>query len=90
MEEDYLEIDLDKHLIIHIIDKLVRIYFFYIYMSSFGNLFKINTYGESHSKSVGVIIDSPLPNINLNIEKIQTQLNRRQPEQSHITSPKNY
>lgn len=58
-------------------------------MSSFGNLFKINTFGESHSKSVGVIIDSPLPNINLNIEKIQTQLNRRRPGQSRITTPRN-
>jgi len=58
-------------------------------MNSFGNLFKINTFGESHSKSVGVIIDSPLPNIKLNIEKIQTQLNRRRPGQSHITTPRN-
>ena len=58
-------------------------------MSSFGNLFKINTFGESHSKSVGVIIDSPLPNIQLDIEKIQKQLNRRRPGQSHITTPRN-
>ena len=53
-------------------------------MSSFGNLYKINTFGESHSKSVGVIIDSPLPNINLNIENIQTQLNRIRPGQSNV------
>lgn len=32
-------------------------------MSSFGNLYKITTFGEPHSNSVGVIIDSPLPNM---------------------------
>ena len=57
-------------------------------MNSFGNLFKINTFGESHSVSVGVIIDSPLSNIKLNIDKIQKQLNRRRPGQSIITTPR--
>lgn len=58
-------------------------------MSSFGNLFRITTYGESHSDGVGVIIDSPIPNINLNLDKIQSQLNRRRPGQSRITTPRN-
>ena len=48
-------------------------------MSSFENLYKINKFGESYSKSVDVIIDSYLPNINLNIENIQNQLNRIRP-----------
>ncbi len=39
-------------------------------MSFLGNPYKINKFRESH-KSVGVIIDSLLPNINLNIENIQ-------------------
>jgi chorismate synthase len=48
-------------------------------MSSFENLYKINKFGESYSKSVDVIIDSYLSNINLNIENIQNQLNRIRP-----------
>jgi len=48
-------------------------------MSSFENLYKINKFGESYSKSVDVIIDSYLPNMNLNIENIQNQLNRIRP-----------
>lgn len=58
-------------------------------MSSFGNLYKVTTFGESHSKSVGIIIDSPLSNIKLDIEYIQKQLNRRKPGQSHITTSRN-
>ena len=58
-------------------------------MSSFGNLFKINTFGESHSKSVGVIIDSPISNIKIDLDYIQRQLDRRKPGQSSITTPRN-
>jgi chorismate synthase len=58
-------------------------------MSSFGNLYKITTFGESHSKNVGVVIDSPISNINLNIDYIQKQLNRRRPGQSKITTSRN-
>ena len=57
-------------------------------MSTFGNYFKITTFGESHCQSVGVTIDSPPPNFNLDIEKIQKQLNRRRPGQSAITTPR--
>ena len=58
-------------------------------MSIFGNFFKISTFGESHSNSVGVIIEKPQPNIIINIDKIQKQLNRRRPGKSHITTPRN-
>ena len=57
-------------------------------MSTFGNYYKITTFGESHSHSVGVTINSPPPNFKLDIDKIQNQLNRRRPGQSAITTPR--
>jgi len=57
-------------------------------MSTFGNYFKITTFGESHCQSVGVTINSPPPNMNLDLDKIQNQLNRRRPGQSAITTPR--
>jgi chorismate synthase len=57
-------------------------------MSTFGNYYKITTFGESHCNSVGVTITSPPPNINLDIDKIQKQLSRRRPGQSSITTPR--
>lgn len=57
-------------------------------MSTFGNFFKITTFGESHSPNVGVIIDSPPPNFSLDLDKIQKQLQRRRPGQSKITTPR--
>lgn len=57
-------------------------------MSTFGNYFKVNTFGESHCTSVGVTIDSPPPNLKLDIDLIQKQLNRRRPGQSIITTPR--
>lgn len=57
-------------------------------MSTFGNYYKITTFGESHCKSVGVTIDAPPPNITLDLEKIQKQLSRRRPGQSAITTPR--
>lgn len=58
-------------------------------MSSFGRLFRITTYGESHCKSVGVIIDGCPPRMQLNESDIQPQLTRRRPGQSKITTPRN-
>ena len=57
-------------------------------MSSFGNLFKISTFGESHCKAVGVIIDGCPPGIELTESDIQTQLTRRRPGQSELTTPR--
>lgn len=56
--------------------------------NSFGNLFSITTYGESHGGAVGVIIDGCPPRIPLSAEEIQQELNRRRPGQSHITTPR--
>ena len=57
-------------------------------MSTFGNYYKVTTFGESHCMSVGVTINAPPPNFKLDLEKIQNQLNRRRPGQSAITTPR--
>ncbi|RXK41448.1 chorismate synthase [Tremella mesenterica] len=55
-------------------------------MSSFGKLFRVHTYGESHCKSVGCIVDGVPPGLKLTEEDIQVQLSRRRPGQSDITT----
>lgn len=57
-------------------------------MSTFGRYYRFSTFGESHSPSVGVVIENPLPNFELDLDKIQHQLNRRRPNQSHICTPR--
>ena len=57
--------------------------------SSFGKLFSISTFGESHGGGVGVIIDGCPPRLELDINEIQNDLNRRRPGQSKITTPRN-
>jgi chorismate synthase len=50
--------------------------------NSFGQLFKITTWGESHGKAVGVVIDGCPPKISLGQSDIQEMLNRRRPGSS--------
>lgn len=57
-------------------------------MNTFGNLFRITSFGESHGKAVGVIIDNCPPLIELDESDIQAELDRRRPGQSHITTPR--
>lgn len=54
--------------------------------NSFGHLFKISTFGESHGKAIGVIIDGCPPNIEIDEEFIQSELDKRKPGQSKITT----
>jgi chorismate synthase len=58
-------------------------------MSSFGTLFRVTTFGESHCKGVGAIVDGVPPLLRITEEDIQPQLNRRRPGQSRITTPRN-
>lgn len=58
-------------------------------MSTFGKHFRVTTYGESHGKSVGVIIDGVPPNLSLTEDDIQPQMTRRRPGQSALTTPRN-
>lgn len=54
--------------------------------NSFGNIFRLTTFGESHGEAIGGVIDGCPPNITLNLEAIQTDLARRRPGQSNITT----
>src|SRR3954471_3471432 len=54
--------------------------------SSFGQLFRITTWGESHGGGVGVVIDGCPPRLELSEEDIQRELQRRRPGQSSITT----
>jgi chorismate synthase len=56
--------------------------------NSFGKIFKISTFGESHGLGVGVIVDGCPPRIPLNCEDIQKELNKRRPGQSRLTTPR--
>ncbi|KAF7437318.1 hypothetical protein PC9H_004157 [Pleurotus ostreatus] len=58
-------------------------------MSTFGKLFRVTTYGESHCASVGAIIDGCPPGLPLAPEDVQVQLSRRRPGQSNLTTPRN-
>ncbi|THH30394.1 hypothetical protein EUX98_g3802 [Antrodiella citrinella] len=57
-------------------------------MSTFGTLFRVTTYGESHCASVGAIIDGCPPGLPLEPQDVQTQLSRRRPGQSNLTTPR--
>ncbi|PVG00702.1 putative ARO2-chorismate synthase [Serendipita vermifera] len=57
-------------------------------MSTFGKLFRVTTYGESHCASVGAIIDGCPPGMQLTAPDIQVQLSRRRPGQSNLTTPR--
>ncbi|MGZ4984426.1 MAG: chorismate synthase, partial [Chthoniobacterales bacterium] len=54
--------------------------------NSFGQLFRITTWGESHGGGVGVVIDGCPPRIELNEADIQRELDRRRPGQSSIVT----
>ncbi len=56
--------------------------------SSFGQLFRIHTFGESHGGGVGVIIDGCPPRVPVSLEIIQRELDRRRPGQSEIVTPR--
>lgn len=56
--------------------------------NTFGQSFKITTFGESHGGAVGVIVDGVTPGVPISPEDIQEQLDRRKPGQSSITTPR--
>ena len=57
-------------------------------MSTFGNHFRVTTYGESHCASVGCIVDGVPPGMALTAADVQVQLSRRRPGQSNLTTPR--
>jgi chorismate synthase len=54
--------------------------------NSFGQIFRITTFGESHGEAIGVIIDGCPPNVELDEAFIQAELDKRRPGQSKITT----
>ncbi len=56
--------------------------------NSFGHLFRITTFGESHGPAIGVIVDGCPPRLPLTAAEIQAELDRRRPGQSDITTPR--
>src|SRR4029077_6721011 len=56
--------------------------------NSFGQLFRITTWGESHGGGVGVVVDGCPPRLKLTEADIQPDLDRRRPGQSSIVSPR--
>jgi chorismate synthase len=56
--------------------------------SSYGQLFRITTWGESHGGGVGVVVDGCPPRLKLTEADIQPELDRRRPGQSKIVTPR--
>jgi chorismate synthase len=56
--------------------------------STFGQIFRVTTFGESHGGAVGVVVDGCPPRLAIAAEEIQRDLDRRRPGQSRLTTPR--
>jgi chorismate synthase len=54
--------------------------------NSFGTIFRITSFGESHGKLVGIILDGVPAGLNIDLNFIQSELNKRRPAQSQFTT----
>ncbi len=54
--------------------------------NTFGELFRVTTFGESHGGGVGVVVDGCPPRLPIDVEAIQRDLDRRRPGQSKLTT----
>ena len=54
--------------------------------NSFGKYFRVTTFGESHGKAIGVVIDGVRPGLPIDTRYIQKELDRRRPGQSNVTT----
>ena len=57
--------------------------------NSFGKLFKLSSFGESHGTAIGGMIDGCPAGLKIDLDYIQQELNRRKPGQSNITTSRN-
>ena len=55
-------------------------------MNTFGNIFRLTTFGESHGEAIGGVVDGMPPGVDIDLAFIQEELNRRRPGQSTITT----
>jgi len=56
--------------------------------SSFGRIFRVHSFGESHGGAVGAVVDGCPPRLPLEVQEIQRDLDRRKPGQSRLTTPR--
>ena len=56
--------------------------------NTFGNLFRVTTFGESHGPALGGIVDGCPAGLVLRVDSIQRELDRRKPGQSKLTTPR--
>jgi len=56
--------------------------------NTFGEVFKVTTFGESHGPAIGVVIDGVPPDLSISESDIQFDLDRRRPGQSKIFATK--
>src|SRR6185503_4313398 len=54
--------------------------------NTFGHLFRVTTFGESHGVAIGCVVDGCPPRIPITVEEIQRDLDRRRPGQSRFTT----
>lgn len=54
--------------------------------NTFGEKFRVTTFGESHGRAVGVVIDGVPPKLKISVDEIQGELDRRRPGQSSVTT----
>src|SRR5918999_1633263 len=54
--------------------------------NTFGHMFRVTTFGESHGPAIGCVIDGCPPGISLTVQEIQFYLDRRRPGQSRFTT----
>jgi len=54
--------------------------------NSFGTFFKLTSFGESHGQAVGGVLDGCPANVSIDVSRVQNELNRRRPGQSHVTT----
>lgn len=57
--------------------------------NTFGTLFRLTSFGESHGNGVGGVVDGMLPGLDVDTDFVQAELDRRRPGQSSITTPRN-
>lgn len=57
--------------------------------NTFGEIVRVTTFGESHGRALGAVIDGLLPGIFISEEDIQHEMNRRRPGQSRVATPRN-
>ena len=58
-------------------------------MNTTGTIFRLTTFGESHGEAIGGVVDGMPAGIDIDIDFIQQELNRRRPGQSNITTARN-